>query len=921
MRGLTGPDALESRAMLSVTLPALPAGAQYQLAFVTSERTATTSTDIAFYNNIVARNAADNPSLPATEWKAWASTPSAQARFNAPTYADIPVYNLRGQLIAAGSKEFLHPVHRAPIAYDQFGFYTDTDVATGSSYNGYAAGESVLGKFLGHVGLSRSSVDPRSWSNDIYGYMSWSRAIYGISGVITVPDQGNVPPQVAGITATASTGGAYLRWQPAVGYGVAAASDYVIRVSSDSGQNWTTYEDGISAETAVFVPGLEAGSTYVFAVAAVNGVGVGSYGLSSALVATSQQSAPTPPLSLDVHSYANAFVVEWEPPISDGGSPITAYTVQYSSNYGSTWTTLPGVATASTYRIVSGLPAGRQYRFRVAATNAVGSSGFSLPSADVQSTVPMPNVPPGTSYQLIFVTSEERSAFSQDIKFYDSIITRNANDNPQLAGIQWNIWGSTASVNARDNAPVLGPVYNLAGQMVAANSSGFLYPTHLAPIMYDQFGLVQRELVATGSSYNGYSAGNSALGNFLGNLGFSDSNTEPNRWVSAETNYLEFPRALYGLSKAIVSDGGNKAPTAISISGNQLEADADAGALVGRLSADDSDAGDTHSFSLIRGAGDTHNSLFEIVGDELRVATPASLPSEAATLSVRVRAKDQRGFPVEGVLAMVLNPSGITVEAGEAVIDPTPRTGDYRLVKRGAGRLIVNQANSHNGGTVVEDGELVVRNASALGLGGLEVGANARVILEVGYDAVALQSLSLNATGRIDVGTGRISLAAGSFDLSTIRQLLASGRNGGTWDGGQGITSRSAGANTKRAIGYVVSGGALTLGWAAYGDLNLDGRVNTTDFSLLTGGGRFNRPGSDSVWSQGDFNYDGRVNTTDISLLTQTALFNRPSYRTGSGTVAAVTSTGTPFLQAAAWYAIHSEQYSTEVTKPKSRLR
>jgi len=266
--------------------------------------------------------------------------------------------------------------------------------------------------------------------------------------------------------------------------------------------------------------------------------------------------------------------------------------------------------------------------------------------------------------------------------------------------------------------------------------------------------------------------------------------------------------------------------------------------------------------------------------------------------------------------AIGLDP-GTVVADGQETIDATVRTGGERIVKRGGGRLVLDQANSHTGGTIVEAGEVVVRNAAALGQGRLDVRPGATVVLEVGYEAVSLGSLALDATGRIDVGTGRISVPAGGYDLATLRQLLTSGRNGGSWDGTTGITSRAAGANSKRAIGYVESGGMLTLGWAAYGDLNLDGRVNSTDLSLLTGGGRYNRPGSDGVWAQGDLNYDGRVNSTDISLLTTAALFNRPSYRTGSGTVAAgQAAAGSGLLTAATWQALAAEEPNDDEGRP-----
>jgi hypothetical protein len=106
------------------------------------------------------------------------------------------------------------------------------------------------------------------------------------------------------------------------------------------------------------------------------------------------QGAPTPPgapTAAVAVPYDTSARVSWSAPGSDGGSPVTAYTVT-STPDGKTCQTAGDLTCA-----VSGLRNGTSYTFTVAATNIVGAGLPSDPSAAI---TPVPMTPPSTFHPL-----------------------------------------------------------------------------------------------------------------------------------------------------------------------------------------------------------------------------------------------------------------------------------------------------------------------------------------------------------------------------------------------------------------------------------------------------------------------------------------------------------------------------------------
>ena len=97
----------------------------------------------------------------------------------------------------------------------------------------------------------------------------------------------------------------------------------------------------------------------------------------------------------------------------------------------------------------------------------------------------------------------------------------------------------------------------------------------------------------------------------------------------------------------------NDAPTDIALSASSLAENNAANATVGTLSATDPDAGATHTFTLVTGAGSTDNAAFNLSGNSLRLNGSANFETKSS-YSVRVRATDQSSLTFEKVLTVTI---------------------------------------------------------------------------------------------------------------------------------------------------------------------------------------------------------------------------------------------------------------------------
>jgi len=164
-----------------------------------------------------------------------------------------------------------------------------------------------------------------------------------------------------------------------------AITGYKIERSTDGGTTWNTIVASTlhSWYSDYF---LSASTTYTYRVSAINAIGT-SLPSSTASATTSPATVSDPPRYLTPTVVSPSQInLSWWKPVNSGGSAITGYQIERSTDGGTTWNTIvanTGSAGYINYYSNIGLLPSTTYTYQVSAINAIGTSS---PSGTVSAT-------------------------------------------------------------------------------------------------------------------------------------------------------------------------------------------------------------------------------------------------------------------------------------------------------------------------------------------------------------------------------------------------------------------------------------------------------------------------------------------------------------------------------------------------------
>lgn len=206
---------------------------------------------------------------------------------------------------------------------------------------------------------------------------------------------------------------------------------------------------------------------------------------------TISPTSPQAPTGLTATTSSSSQInLSWTTPANDGGSPITGYKIERSTDGGSTWsTTVSNTGSTSTTGSDTGLTSSTAYTYRVSAINSVGTSSPSNTStATTSATSPAPTTKhlrtimfaPNLTKDQQTMLKNNFQASDGMITSYDPVIT-NMQDNTGLQGlIHYNLAPRIGPISSSCS---LGPVPSVQD---FANQANALKPKYnIDALLYD----------------------------------------------------------------------------------------------------------------------------------------------------------------------------------------------------------------------------------------------------------------------------------------------------------------------------------------------------------------------------------------------------------------------------------------------------
>jgi hypothetical protein len=307
--------------------------------------------------------------------------------------------------------------------------------------------------------------------------------------------------------------------------------------------------------------------------------------------------------------------------------------------------------------------------------------------------------------------------------------------------------------------------------------------------------------------------------------------------------------------------------------------------------------------SVVNAAFNLSSNPVTAAGYTVTVSHSADICQTLTVESDRVSLAVASANSASGSSAASLTVTGALTVGAPAVVGASGTTyGFLTLSETGAGGPVNVSAGSIVVGASGGVGFLTVGKGVRLSSsGGVTLGTGSSIVIEPGG---SLATPSINLAGSTDNWTSIVDISTGSLDLSGASLAIAANQvkegynlpGGANWNGAGGITSSIAASDTSHltAVGVILNNqsgsplygngtasptfagtapgpGDVLVKFTYFGDANLDGIVDGSDYSLIDAGYLSNQPGFAGAvltgWYNGDFNYDGVVDGSDYALM------------------------------------------------------
>ena len=252
------------------------------------------------------------------------------------------------------------------------GYWIETSADGGATWDVLESSHPV--EYYTHTGLSSGTTRHyRVAAVNRHGAGSWSNEAHATIS--------RLPGQPTRLTARArGTSIIDLDWGPPT-TGAGGITGYRIEYSSTGTGGWRVLEANTRTRTTAYTDSdLDPGTKRYYRVAAINSAGRGEW--SRVASETTDATKPGAPTGLRAVPSGvggrTQLLLTWTRPSSDGGSPITGYVIEVSSNRSGGWRTLvPNTGSTRTSYPHTGLTPDTTLYYQVAAINAEGTGRYS----------------------------------------------------------------------------------------------------------------------------------------------------------------------------------------------------------------------------------------------------------------------------------------------------------------------------------------------------------------------------------------------------------------------------------------------------------------------------------------------------------------------------------------------------------------